>query len=438
MSTSQLQSLSLAGGQGAHVASDQTTELVARQPRPHCHLTCLPVELLHAISSYLSGCSIANIRVTCQRLAEIGKDHLVQELCFFLHSRSVAKVLKIAKDPSWSKHVKSLCFELVEPTSPRNIRYFEKIGNVLPQFSALQTLECHEGLKEPRSPASGTHYWHNKGSWFEAPTARTPEHMQVMAELFSMVSMVMRGTSNLSLDTMLFNMRRRTYIGPEMPMENRMRHLTLMYQTTKNESPPKINFHGLWPRFAPLLFPGSDNLRSLTLGCSTNQPERFLRFYELDDANTWPKFPLLEDFHLVNCAFKNPIDLRWVLQQRSRVTIKNGVISRTALTAFDEVIQVKDLKMSGLFVVDKSKVINSDAVPLPTREGSVVVLGEEYEIARIEDDFRDTLSRARDFEVEVLYAARLDVRMSMLRGLAAAECDETLLGWLTERSTSDD
>lgn len=83
----------------------------------HCRLSCLPSELLHSITAYLDTCSVANLRLTCKSLGEVGKEHLVQEVCFFLDSESVRKVKEISLDPDWSPRVKRLVFELVEPTS---------------------------------------------------------------------------------------------------------------------------------------------------------------------------------------------------------------------------------------------------------------------------------------------------------------------------------
>jgi hypothetical protein len=62
------------------------------------------------------------LRLTCKSFAEIGKKHLVEELCFFMHERSIAKVIEVAHSNVWAVRVKTLVFEDVQlEGAPRSL-----------------------------------------------------------------------------------------------------------------------------------------------------------------------------------------------------------------------------------------------------------------------------------------------------------------------------
>lgn len=156
------------------------------QVEPQC--LPLPTEIFHMICSELGTHGVASFRLACKAFCVIGKEHLVEELCFFLHRRSIMKVVAIANHPYWARHVKTLVFENVEPKDWSKMRkesdlinervdkkaysrydsflwqnlnnsgYFEdrpgslhsQIIPILGKFTNLKAITCHHGFKDPR------------------------------------------------------------------------------------------------------------------------------------------------------------------------------------------------------------------------------------------------------------------------------------------------
>lgn len=150
-----------------------------------CQSLLLPAELLHQICSNLTTSEVAAFRLACKSFAAIGKEHLVEELCFFLHPHSIAKVMEIAESDQWAGRVKTLVFEDVRlkelPHIPqeneispeagsinldevvaiwdeqygiqqsyRKNNLADLLGHALLQFCNLKSIHSHQGFKDPR------------------------------------------------------------------------------------------------------------------------------------------------------------------------------------------------------------------------------------------------------------------------------------------------
>ncbi|KAH3916548.1 hypothetical protein HBI56_047200 [Parastagonospora nodorum] len=88
-------------------APTNSTPATMRSPFP------LSPELVHKICSNLRTSQVAQLRLVCRLFAEIGKEHLVEELCFFTYPRSIEKVIEISRSEEWAPKVKTLVFENV-------------------------------------------------------------------------------------------------------------------------------------------------------------------------------------------------------------------------------------------------------------------------------------------------------------------------------------
>jgi hypothetical protein len=78
--------------------------------RKLCQPLPLPAELLHQVCS-LTTSEVTSFRLGSKSFAAVGEEHLIEELCFFHHPRSIAKVTEIANSGRWAGRVKTLVFE---------------------------------------------------------------------------------------------------------------------------------------------------------------------------------------------------------------------------------------------------------------------------------------------------------------------------------------
>ncbi|KAF1952146.1 hypothetical protein CC80DRAFT_495480 [Byssothecium circinans] len=165
------------------------------KPQPKKKLPTLPYETWDNICSHLDRTKDVNsFRLVSKTFAAVGKKYLVQDLSFFLHPKSISKVIEIANDPEWAKHVRTATFENVVPKvystvvaspnffppsfSKKKLREFGNevwsayeifwrdydtkvlsvaqktifypLWSAVQKFVGLRALELHQGFKKPR------------------------------------------------------------------------------------------------------------------------------------------------------------------------------------------------------------------------------------------------------------------------------------------------
>ena len=85
--------------------------ITSPEARARLLLPSLPPELLHGIFTYIDLADIIAIRQSCSILADIGLDHLLDQVALVYHKKSFQALLDVAEHPTLSKRVTSPNFQ---------------------------------------------------------------------------------------------------------------------------------------------------------------------------------------------------------------------------------------------------------------------------------------------------------------------------------------
>jgi hypothetical protein len=88
------------------------------------------VNTIHQVFSQLTTSHASRLRLASKYFAEIGKEHLVDDVCLFRHPRSIQKVIEISRSGEWAPKVRTIVFENVArpewdqiPFEPANAKF---------------------------------------------------------------------------------------------------------------------------------------------------------------------------------------------------------------------------------------------------------------------------------------------------------------------------